>query len=217
MKADAELKKDVIAELDWAPSVDASQIGVQVSAGVVTLVGHVSSFSQKWDAEAAVQRVVGVNALAVEIDVVLPSSSHRDDSDIARTALNVLEWATYLPRNSVSVMVESGWVTLSGEVEWAYQRQSAAAAVRNLMGVVGVSDNITIKPGVSSQLVKSDIEAAMRRRASVQAEKIQITVHGADVTLAGTVSTWAERQLANRSAWSTPGVRNVIDKMSISR
>jgi osmotically-inducible protein OsmY len=217
MKTDAELKKDVIAELDWAPSVDASQIGVEVLDGIVTLVGRVSSFSQKWDAEAAVQHVVGVKALAVEVDVVLPGDCRRNDSDIARTVVNVLDWTTCLPRNAVSVMVENGWVGLRGEVEWAYQRQAAVQAVRHLMGVVGVSDAIMIKPGVSPGLVKADIRAAMRRRASFDAENIVIHVDGAEVTLSGTAASWAERQLANTCAWSTPGVENVIDKMLIAR
>jgi len=147
MKTDAQIQQDVIEELKWEQSVNASQIGVEVNNGIVTLAGHVGSFAEKWDAERATQRVSGVKALAIEIDVTLPGSSHRNDVDIARSAENVLEWSTYLPRDHVKVMVEDGWITLTGEVDWEYQKQAVATGVRYLMGVKGISDNITIRPG----------------------------------------------------------------------
>jgi osmotically-inducible protein OsmY len=216
MKTDAQLKQDVVAELAWEPSVNASQIGVEVKDGVVTLAGHVDSYTEKWHAERAAQRVSGVKALAVEMDVKLPGLSRRTDADIARSAQNALEWTSSLPDTTVKVKVENGWVTLSGTVEWEYQRQSAKSAVRYLLGVVGVSDDIAIKPKTSISAVKSQIEAALKRRARDDAQDIQVEVRDSDVTLSGTVHSWSERELAASSAWSAPGVRRVIDNLRIA-
>ncbi len=215
MKTDTELQRDVIAELKWEPSVNAAEIGVEVKNGIVTLAGHVSTYAEKWDAELAAQRVSGVNALAVEMDVKLAGSSRRTDADIAGSARNVLQWTSSVPKDNVKIMVESGWVTLSGEVDWEYQRQAAASAVRYLTGVTGVSDQIVIKPKISLSAVKSEIEAALKRRAKADAQKISVEVKGGDVTLTGTVHSWSERELATHSAWGTPGVRNVVDKMTV--
>ena len=216
MKTDAQLQQDVIAELKWEPSVNAAHIGVEVTDGIVTLAGHVGSYAEKLGAERAAQRVSGVRALAIEMDVKLPGLSKRTDADIARSVENVLQWTTYVPKDSVKVMVESGWVTLSGEVDWEYQRQTVKKGVRYLMGVTGVTDNIVIKPKVSLSAVKSEIEAALKRRATADAKKITVNVQGADVTLTGTVHSWSERELAKHSAWGTPGVRNVVDKMAFA-
>ena len=216
MKTDAQLQQDVIAELKWEPSVNATQIGVEVKDGIVTLAGHVDSFGEKWNAERAAQRVFGVKALAVEIDVTLPGSSKRNDADVARSVENVLQWTTSLPKDSIKVMVENGEVTLTGEVNWEFQRENAARAVRYLMGVKDVYNNINIKPNISSSAVKSDIEAALKRRAHEDAEKISVEVRGGDVTLKGSVHTWSERELAIDSAWGTHGVRNVVDKMAVT-
>ena len=217
MKTDTQLQQDVIAELKWEPSVNAAQIGVEVKDGIVTLAGHVTSYAEKLGAERAAQRVSGVKALAVEMDVKLSGSSKRTDADIARSAENILEWTTYLPKDHVKVMVESGWVTLSGEVDWEYQRQAAAKGIRYLMGVRGISDQIVInKPKVSLSAVKSEIEAALKRRATADAQKISVEVHGADVTLTGKVHSWSERDLARNSAWGTSGVQNVVDNMTVA-
>jgi osmotically-inducible protein OsmY len=216
MKTDAQLKQDIIAELTWEPSVNASQIGVEVKNGTVTLAGHVDSYTEKWQAERAAQRVSGVKGLAVEIDVKLPGLSKRTDADIARSAQNSLEWTSWLPKDSIKVKAENGWITLSGEVEWDYQRQSAKDAVRSLLGVVGVSDEISIKPKASMTAVKSEIEAALKRRAQTDAQQISVDVRGADVTLSGSVHSWSERELAASSAWSTPGVRKVVDNITIA-
>ncbi len=216
MKTDAQLQQDVIAELNWEPSVNAAQIGVGVKDGIVTLAGHVDSYAEKYDAERAAQRVSGVKALAVEIDVRLPGLSKRTDADIARSAENVLEWMANLPKSAIKVKVENGWITLSGEVDWEYQRRAAANAVRYLIGVTGVSDQVLIKPKVSLPAVKSDIEAALKRGALLDAQNISVKVQGADVTLSGTVHSWSERDLARNSAWATPGVRNVVDNLTVS-
>lgn len=215
MKTDAQVQQDVIAELNWNPAVNAAQIGVTSKDGIVTLSGHVGSFAEKWNAERAAQRVFGVKALAVEIDVTLAGSSQRLDADIARTAESVLEWTTD-GHDAVKVMVEKGWITLTGALDWEYQRQAATRAVRHLMGVVGVTDQITIKTQASASVVKSDIEAALRRRAQTDGQKISVQVHGGNVTLSGTVHSWSERDLARDSAWGAPGVVTVTDKMSMA-
>jgi len=215
MKTDAQVQQDVLAELKWEPSVNAAAIGVEVKDGIVTLAGHVDSYAEKWNAERACQRVSGVKALATEIDVALPGSSKRNDADIARAAEGALQWTTFLPADSVKIMVEGGWITLTGEVSWEYQRQSASAAVRYLMGVTGVSDQITIKPRVTAFAVKSDIEAALKRHAQADAQKILVSVSGGDVTLTGSVPTWSEREMARHSAWGTPGVKNVVDNITV--
>jgi len=216
MKTDAQLQQDVIAELNWEPSVNAAQIGVEVKDGIVTLAGHVDSYAGKYDAERAAQRVAGVKALAIEMDVTLPGSSKRNDADIARSSENVIEWMTYLPKGSVKIKVEGGWITLSGEVDWEYQRQAALSGVRYLMGVTGVSNQIAVKSKVSLRAVKSDIEAALKRRAKSDAQNISVKVQGGDVTLSGTVHSWSERELASDAAWGTPGVRKVVDNITVA-
>lgn len=215
MKTDAQLQQDVMAELQWDPAVHAEQIGVQVCDGVVTLAGEVGSFGEKCNAELAAQRVGGVNALAVEMKVQLAEFARRSDADIARSAENILGWTGSLPADAVKVMVEGGWLTLSGEVEWQYQRQDAAAAVRHLPGITGLSNQIGIQPTLSAGIVKGDVEAAIARRAAAHADPIAVEVHDADVTLTGTVHSWAERDLVTRSAWGSTGVRHVIDKMTL--
>ncbi|OYT87479.1 MAG: OsmY domain-containing protein [Burkholderiales bacterium PBB6] len=215
MKTDSQLQQDVMAELKWEPAVHAEQIGVEVKNGVVTLDGEVSSYSEKWNAEHAAQRVNGVKALAVEMKVKLSAFGKRTDADIAESAKNILGWISSLPADTVKVMVEDGWLTLSGDVEWQYQRQDAANGVRYLSGVTGVSNQIAIKPAASAKVVKSDIEAALKRRAEADSKTIAVDVKGGDVTLTGTVHSWAERDLATRSAWGSSGVRNVVDKMNL--
>jgi osmotically-inducible protein OsmY len=217
MKTDKQIQQDVIAELGWEPSVNAAHIGVEVSNGVVTLAGHVGSYTEKFNAERAAQRVAGVKALAVEMDVKLAGSTAKlTDAEIAQAVENVLQWATYFPSDTIKVKVEKGWITLSGEVEWEYQRQTASDAVRQLSGVTGVTNTIAIEPSVSKTVVKSDIEAALKRRARTDAQKISVEVQGSDVTLTGAVHSWSERELARDSAWNSPGVRNVVDKMTVS-
>jgi osmotically-inducible protein OsmY len=216
MKTDSQLQSDVIAELAWEPSIHSEEIGVEVKGGVVTLAGHVGTYSEKLEAERAVIRVVGVKALAVEIDVRLPGSNVRTDGDIARAVENVLQWTTCLPTDSVKIKVEAGWVTLLGEVHWDYQRKAAVDAVRYLMGVKGVSDLIAIKPAVSAPLVKADIEAALVRQAQMDSQNITVSVNGDDVILSGPVRNWSERDLATQTAWGTPGVRSVTNNTTIT-
>jgi len=215
MKTDAQLQQDVMAELKWEPAVHAAQIGVAAKDGVVTLEGEVSSYTEKWNVEAAAQRVHGVMALAVELKVKLSALGERTDADIAESAQHALSWTTSLPKDAVKVLVENGWLTLSGDVEWQYQRQAAADGVRHLPGIIGVSNQIGIKPPLSVTVVKADIEAALKRRAAADAKTITVAVNGTDVTLTGIVHSWAERELATRSAWGSAGVSHVIDNMSL--
>jgi osmotically-inducible protein OsmY len=216
MKTDTQLQNDVMAELKWDDSVNASKIGVEVSGGVVTLSGQVDNFSQKWSAERATQKVGGVKALAVEIDVILQGSGSKSDTEIARTAKNVLEWTTNWPKNNVQVMVESGWVTLTGELDYAYQRALATGAVRHLMGVTGVSNQTVVKQVLTTSNVKADIIAALKRRAITDAEEIMITVDGGQVTLTGVVHSWSEHDMVTDSVWNTIGVTDVNDNISVA-
>jgi len=216
MKTDSQLQHDVSAELQWEPSVHAARIGVAVKDGVVTLAGQVDSCSEKWNAERAAQRVAGVKAMTTELKVHLTGLSQRTDADVAAAVENVLEWTSSLPAGAIQVMVESGWVTLSGDVDWQYQRQAATDSVRHLMGVTGVSDQISIQPSVNATAVKADIEAALTRSSVAEAKKILVAVQGSDVTLSGTVHSWDERNTANNSAWGTPGVRNVVDRLTLA-
>ncbi len=216
MKTDKQLQKDVMAELKWEPSVHAEHIGVEVNNGVVTLAGHVDTYAEKLNAEHAAQRVTGVKALAVEMNVKLTGITQRTDSDIAHSVQNVLLWTTFLTKDTVKVMVEDGWVTLTGEVERAYQRTTAVVAVRYLLGVKGVSNQITVKTSIAPGTIKADIVAALKRRATAESDKLSVVVSGSEVTLGGNCHTWAERELASDAAWNTPGVNSVVDNITIS-
>lgn len=216
MKTDAQLQSDVMAELKWDASVNAARVGVEVNNGIVTLSGHVDNFGAKWSAEKAAQKVCGVKALAVEIDVELPGSSIRNDTDIAQTALNVLEWTTDWPKNPLKVMVEDGWITLTGEVNYEFQKEMAMTAVRHLMGVKGVSNQVTIKHMPIPASIKSDIEAALKRRALTDAQEIMVSVDGRQVTLTGVVQSWSERDMVSDSVWNTEGVTSVNDNISVA-
>jgi osmotically-inducible protein OsmY len=216
MKSDTQLQQDVMAELGWEPSVHAAQIGVEVNDGVVTLSGQVGSYHEKWNAETATQRVSGVKALVVNMDVLLPALSERSDEDIARSVENTLEWMAPKGKDAIKVMVERGQVLLSGEVEWQYQKTMAADAIRQLVGVTGVVNQIGLKHQVSRVEVKQEIEAALTRQARADAKKITVEVKGSDVTLTGFVASWAERQSALHAAWSAPSVTNVTDRLILS-
>lgn len=215
MKTDTQLQQDVQAELQWEPAVHGAQIGVEVTNGVVTLSGEVGSYAEKWHAERAAQRVAGVQALAVSVTVQLPALSQRSDADIAGAAKNVVAWATNMPEDAIKVLVEGGWLTLSGQVDWQYQRQQVADSVRHLHGVAGVSNQICIKARASAEGVRGQIEAAIKRRATADAKSIAVEVQGGQVTLRGHVHSWSERDLAADSAWGTPGVHQVVDQMTL--
>lgn len=217
MKTDRQLQQDVIEELGWDPSVDAARIGVEAKDGIVTLSGHVDSYPQRWSAERAAQRVAGVKGVAVEIAVELAGSHKRDDADLALAARNALAWNVSVPEKAIKLTVHNGWITLSGEVDWAYQRWAAVAAVRDLVGVAGVNDEIVIKAHVQPKDVKSKIEAALQRLANHEAKAISVDIDAAGgVTLSGRVESWAERNAARHAAWAAPGVKTVVDRISVN-
>jgi len=213
---DIELRQNIIDELEFEPAVDAANIGVAVDKGIVSLSGHVGSYAEKLAAEKAVKRVKGVRAIAEAIKVRFASDKKTNDDEIARRALNILEWSAVTPRNAVMVKVQDGWVTLSGEVNWQYQRLEAEQMVRRLSGIQGVLNSIALKPHVEPSDVRSRIEGALRRSAYLQTEKIQISVEdGRAVTLEGSVQDWQQRDAVERAAWSVPGVSRVVDHLNI--
>ena len=215
MKTDMELKNDVLAELKWQPTVDAADIGVSVENGVVTLRGEVSSYPEKRAAERAVEKVYGIKALAEEIEVKLPGSSQRNDTDIAQAAVDALKWNISVPQDRVKVKVQDGWITLTGEVDWWYQKRAAENAVHYLTGVKGVSNLIAIKPKVKAFEVKDKIINAFKRNARFDAQKIQVETSGGRVTLRGNVHSWAERDDAVDAAWAAPGVSAVESHIKV--
>ena len=215
-RTDAQIQQDVLAELKWDARVSPNEIGVMVQDGVVTLTGYVDSYTKRWAAEEAVHRVNGVKAVANEIEVRLPSSSERTDTDIAKAASRALEWDALVPLQKLDVTVSKGWVTLKGEVEWQFQKEDAERVVRRLTGVKGVSNLITVKPRVTPSELKSKIEAALVRSAQTDAERITVDVQGSKVILKGKVRSWSERQEAERAAWSAPGVTSVDNQITIS-
>jgi osmotically-inducible protein OsmY len=215
MKTDSELQKDVMAELKWVPSIDAAEIGVAVKDGVVTLSGNVDNYKEKWDAERAAERVFGVAAVAEEIKVRLPGSSSRTDEEIARAAADALKWNMQVPHDRIKVQVQNGWLTLKGEAEWQYQKDAAGDAVRNLMGLLSVSNEITVKPTVQAVDVKSKIERALQRNALLDARRISVEAESNKVILNGNVRTWIEREQAQWAAWAAPGVSEVQNNIRI--
>ncbi len=208
MRTDTEIQADVMKEVQWDPSVTATHIGASVVDGVVTLTGYVPSYAEKWAAEKAAERVAGVKAVADELEVRLPEESRRDDVAIARAAAEALEWSVMVP-DGVKVIVENGWATLKGEVDWEFQKKQAEKIVRNLTGVVGVINEIALKSKIQPSDVKKKIEEALKRAAAEQANHIDVKVEGKKVILKGTVRSFEEYWAAKNAAWSAPGVTEV--------
>jgi osmotically-inducible protein OsmY len=213
MKSDVDLKKDVLAELEFEPSVKVEDIGVSVKDGIVTLTGSVSNYAEKLAAARAAKRLAGVRGLAEDIIVKLPESSRRTDSDIAAAAVEAIKWITTVPKDAVKITVRDGWLSLEGAVEGGRQKSAAEEAVRNLAGVKGVANLIVIKPKVAPVDVKGAIKAAFERHALLDAQQIQVETNGGKVVLRGNVRSFIEQEEAERAARAAPGVTDVENRI----
>jgi osmotically-inducible protein OsmY len=214
---DSQLRQDIIDELEFDPSFSGEHVGVAGDKGVVTLGGHVNSYAEKLAAIAAARRVKGVHAIAENIEVHRSYQKATSDDQIAKRALDILNWDVLVPPNAVDVLVHDGWLTLSGNVNWYFEKASAGEDVRKLSGVRGITNMIAIKPQIGSADVKSKIDAALKRHAEVEANAISVSVqNGNKVVLEGAVDTWGERRAVEDAAWSVPGVASVEDRLTIN-
>ena len=214
-RTDTDLQKDIVAELNWEPSLRNDDVAVGVRDGVVTLAGFVDSFIDKWKAERAASKIKGVKAIANELEVKLPSGSSRPDPDIARAALDALSWNIAVPHDRIKIKVEKGWVTLEGDVDWYYQKEAAERAVRHLTGVKGVSNLIMMRVRPAPSDVKQRIKEALQRGAQFDAEHITVDIEGNQAILRGTVRSYAEMRDAERAARNAPGVTEVKNRLTV--
>ena len=212
---DQALMQRALDELAWIPNFNEAHIGVTAREGVVTLTGHVASYAEKCEAERSVGRVAGIKAIADELEIRYYENSGHGDEEIAKQAADILSWDLSVPKDSVKVIVDRGWLTLKGSVDWYYQKSAAEADVRKLYGVMGVRNEITIKPKLLATDVREKIKAALERNAELEAKRIIVTVNGTKITLTGEVDSYYERTLAENTAWSAPGVTHVNDELSV--
>jgi len=216
MKNNAELQKDVQDAIKWEPLLNEAEIGVIVKDGVVTLTGTVDSYSKKIEAEAAAKSVAGVKVVVEKIEIKFSSNwAKKDDNEIATEVINALKWNWQVPSDKLKVKVEKGWVTLEGELQWNYQKDAAKDVVKNLLGVQGVSNNITIKSDTLDLVEKKDIENALKRNWSINDKDIKVKVSNHKVTLTGSVNSWYDKDEAARIAWNAPGVWNVDNELVV--
>ena len=215
MKTDLQIKSDVTAELVWDPAVDATNVGVAVKEGIVTLSGMVDTYLQKHAVERATRRVAGVRGIAVDLQVKLAPGHQRTDTDIAQAALHALRWHSLVPDDKVKVEVEDGWVTLSGELDWGYQAASAEQCIRPLVGVTGISNQIHLKQRANPAQMQQDIVAALQRHAQREGKHIDVEVDGSVVTLSGRVDSIAEHDAALGTAYAAKGVTRIVDRLQV--
>jgi osmotically-inducible protein OsmY len=215
MRTDAIIKEDVLNELDWEPSIDATKVGVTCVNGVVTLSGYVNTFTEKLAAERAAKRVFGVRAVVEEIEVKIGGVYKRTDQDIAQAALNNLRWRTNVPDKDISLKVENAWITLEGTVEWNFQKEAAKNAIKDLAGVRGVTNIIRVKSAVEPSNIKDKIKKAFERNATLDADHVNVRVDGHKVILSGSIQSMAEKKQAEEAAWAAPGVTEVVDNLEI--
>ena len=215
-KTDSQLQRDVMDELEWEPAVDHADIGVAVTDGVVTLAGYVKSFPEKVAAEKATRRVAGVRAIAEEIKVRFAAEPKTADHEIAKRILDTIAWNVSIPDDKIKVKVEHGWVTLSGTVDWHFQSKEAARASGRVSGVVGVSNLIEVRQLPTPSDIKSRIVSAFKRQADLDSASVTVTTDGSTVKLSGKVRAWNERGIAERAAWSAPGVTRVEDHITVA-
>ncbi len=214
-KTDIQLKKDIEEELRWDPKVNSAQIGVTVENGAVSLLGTVNTYAEKWAAEDAIRRVSGVRTVAQDLTVKILSDHKHSDSEIASAVQSALRWHVFIP-NTVTAKVHQGSITLEGQVNWNYQRESAERAVRYLPGVVAVHNWITLKPQTSAAQVREKVVAALQRQATTDAKSIHIDTSGGKVTLTGHASSWKSVEDAANAAWAAPGVTEVVNQVTVS-
>lgn len=216
MRPDSDIERDVKDELQWRPDLDATDITVSVKNGVVALTGFTHSYVDKYEAESAVKHVAGVVGVANDIEVRLPSVDDKPDPEIAREAVAAIKSQLPFSWESIKVVVKAGWINLEGEVEWQFQRETAEKTVRRMRGVKGVSNLIKLKPRAQPSEIKRKIQEAFKRNAELDANRIAVEAKGTEVALKGTVRSWAEREEAERVAWSAPGVIKVENRIVVS-
>lgn len=216
MKSNAELQKDVQDAIKWEPLLNAAEVGVTAKDGVITLTGVVNSYAKKSEAETAAKNVAGVKAVVEKLEIKFGTDwSKKDDNEIATEVLSAIKWNWEVPNDKVKVKVEKGWVTLEGELHWNFQKEAAKSAVRNLLGVTGVSNNITIKAESKDVIEKKEVEKALARNWSINTQDVTVEVSGTKVTLNGTVNSWYQKDEAGRIAWNTPGIWSVDNQLVV--